>query len=82
MQKAADDGSMMSQFQATGALILDVKGAMLNLEQGVREIGAAWASENTRKKVEEEAKKEREALERERQRKNYMEATGYVPSWL
>lgn len=82
MQKAADDGSMMSQFQATGSLILDVKGSILNLEQGVRETGAAWASETTRKKVEEESRKEREALNREKRRKSYMEATGYVPEWM
>lgn len=82
MQKAANDGSMMSQLQATGSLILDVKSSMLNLEQGIRETGAAWATETTRKKVAEETQKEREALEREKQRKDYMEATGHVPKWL
>lgn len=82
MQKAAEDGSMMSQMQATGSLILDLKGSILNLEQGFRETGAAWASETTRKKVAEEAQKEREALDRERVRKNYMDATGKVPEWL
>ena len=82
MQKAADDGSMMSQLQATGSLILAVKGSILNLEQACRETGAAWATETTRKRVAEEAQKERESLNREKQRKKYMEETGHVPEWL
>lgn len=82
MQQAAESESTMKEMQATGAIILSLKGDILNLIHGVRETGAAWATESTRSKIAAEARMENEALNRERRRKSYMEATGYVPDWL
>lgn len=82
MQEAADSGSTMKEMQATGSIILSLKGDILNLIHGVRETGAMFATEATRQKVAEEAQKENDALRREKRRKYYMEATGYVSDWL
>lgn len=82
LDQAAADGSMMKEMQATSNIILSLKGDILNLIHGVRETGAAFATEKTREKVMEETQKEREALEKEKRRKKYMEATGYVSEWL
>lgn len=82
MQQAANSGSTMKEMQATGSIILSLKGDILNLIHGVRETGAMFATESTRQKVAEEAEKENDALNKEKRRKGYMEATGYVPEWL
>lgn len=82
MQEAANSGSTMKEMQATGSIILSLKGDILNLIHGVRETGAMFATESTRNKVAEEAQKTRESLDKEKRRKNYMEATGYVSDWL
>ena len=82
MSEAADSGSTMKELQATGSIILSLKGDILNLIQATRETGAMFATESTRKKVEEEARREREALEKEQIKQNYLEDIGFVPSWL
>lgn len=82
MQEAANTGSTMKEMQATGSIILSLKGDILNLIHATRETGAMFATESTRQKVAEEARKENEKLREERKRKKYMEETGYVPSWL
>lgn len=82
MQEAANSGSTMKELQATGSIILSLKGDILNLIHATRETGAMFATESTREKVAEEAQKENDALRREKRRKDYMEATGYVSDWL
>ena len=82
MQEAANSGSTMKELQATGSIILSLKGDILNLIHATRETGAMFATNSTREKVAEEAKKEKEALDKEERRKSYMQATGYVPEWL
>lgn len=82
MQNAADSGSTMKELQATGSIILSLKGDLLNLIHATRETGAMFATNSARDKVTEEAKQERDALEREKRRKDFMEATGYVSDWL
>lgn len=82
MQNAADSGSTMKELQATGSIILSLKGDILNLIHATRETGAMFATESTREKVAEDAKKDRDALEKEKRKKSYMESTGYVPEWL
>lgn len=82
MQKAGEDGSMMSQFQATGSLILHLKETFMNLEHGVQRTAALWATEAERKKIQEELKEEQKTMEREKERKEFMEITGRVPKWL
>lgn len=82
MQEAANSGSTMKELQATGSIILSLKGDILNLIHATRETGAMFATESTREKVAEDAKKERDALKEEKRRKSYMESTGYVPEWL
>ena len=82
MQNAADSGSTMKELQATGSIILSLKGDLLNLMHATRETGAMFATESTRQKVKEEAEKEIDASRREKRRKDYIEATGYVSEWL
>ena len=82
LDQAAADGSMMKEMQATSNIILSVKDDILNLIHAVRETGAAFATEETRKKVMDEVQKEREKMEKEKRRKEYIDATGYVPKWM
>ena len=82
MQEAANSGSTMKEMQATGSIILSIKSDLLNLIHGVRESAALFATETTRQKIADEVQKENKAVEKEKRRKEYMEATGYVPEWL
>ncbi len=82
MSQAAADGSTMKELQATGSIILSLKGDILNLTHGIRETGAAFSKEKSLEAVKEEIKAENEALNKQKREKDYMEATGYVPKWL
>ncbi|MBQ8680101.1 MAG: hypothetical protein IJ530_10105 [Treponema sp.] len=74
--------SITGQMQATTGAILSLKQDILNLSHGVRETGAMFAAESTKRALAEDVKKENDANRRERIQLEFQKATGYVPGWL